>query len=86
MKDKKGCPTCNGVDPKSCLRCKGKTRLSDWEKLYTSADLEAAKAEARKDMAIKIKAYACNGFSLAGKMYIQIDEAVIDAIAEGREP
>lgn len=27
---KRGCPTCDGVDPKSCLRCKGKTRMCDW--------------------------------------------------------
>ena len=27
---KKGCPTCNGVDPKSCMRCYGKTKLCDW--------------------------------------------------------
>lgn len=27
---KRGCPTCDGVDPKSCLRCRGKTRLCDW--------------------------------------------------------
>lgn len=26
----RGCPTCDGVDPKSCLRCHGKTRLFDW--------------------------------------------------------
>jgi hypothetical protein len=28
---KRGCPTCAGVDPKSCMRCYGKTKLSDWE-------------------------------------------------------
>lgn len=27
---KRGCPTCDGVDPKSCLRCMGKTRMCDW--------------------------------------------------------
>jgi hypothetical protein len=27
---KKGCPTCNGNDPKSCMRCRGKTRMCDW--------------------------------------------------------
>ena len=27
---KRGCPTCNGADPKSCLRCYGKTRMCDW--------------------------------------------------------
>jgi len=31
---KRGCPTCNGVDPKSCMRCLGKTRLCDW--FYTT--------------------------------------------------
>lgn len=28
--NKRGCPTCNGVEPKSCLRCRGEARLSDW--------------------------------------------------------
>ena len=27
---KRGCPTCAGVDPKSCMRCYGKTLLRDW--------------------------------------------------------
>ena len=27
---KRGCPTCSGVDPKSCMRCYGKTRMCDW--------------------------------------------------------
>lgn len=27
---KRGCPTCDGVDPQSCMRCYGKTRLCDW--------------------------------------------------------
>lgn len=26
----KGCPTCAGNDPKSCMRCHGKTRLREW--------------------------------------------------------
>lgn len=25
-----GCPVCDGVDPKTCMRCGGKTRLCDW--------------------------------------------------------
>jgi len=29
-KRKKGCPTCDGVDAKSCMRCRGKTRMCDW--------------------------------------------------------
>ena len=28
--EKRGCPTCDGVDPKSCMRCYGKTRFCDW--------------------------------------------------------
>lgn len=28
--NKRGCPTCDGIDPKTCMRCLGKTRLSDW--------------------------------------------------------
>lgn len=27
---KRGCPTCEGVDARSCLRCRGKTRMCDW--------------------------------------------------------
>lgn len=27
---KKGCPTCDGIDAKSCMRCRGKTRMCDW--------------------------------------------------------
>lgn len=27
---KRGCPTCNGVDPKTCCRCQGKTILAYW--------------------------------------------------------
>jgi len=27
---RKGCPTCDGVDPKSCMRCYGHTRMCDW--------------------------------------------------------
>lgn len=29
-KRRKGCPTCGGVDPKTCMRCFGKTRMYDW--------------------------------------------------------
>ena len=27
---KRGCPVCDGVDPKSCMRCYGKTWLRNW--------------------------------------------------------
>ncbi len=27
---KRGCPCCDGVHPKSCMRCKGKTKMCDW--------------------------------------------------------
>jgi len=27
---KRGCPTCDGIDPKTCMRCSGKTRMCDW--------------------------------------------------------
>lgn len=30
LSQRKGCPTCEGVDPKSCLRCKGKTLMLEW--------------------------------------------------------
>lgn len=30
LSKKRGCPTCAGVDPKSCVRCFGKTRMCDW--------------------------------------------------------
>lgn len=32
---KRGCPTCDGVDSKSCVRCHGKSRLCDWWKTDT---------------------------------------------------
>ena len=27
---KRGCPTCGGIDPRSCVRCQGKTIMMDW--------------------------------------------------------
>lgn len=27
---KRGCPVCEGVDPKSCMRCRGNTFLYEW--------------------------------------------------------
>lgn len=39
---KRGCPTCDGIDPKSCMRCLGKTRLCDW--IYTKIGLEYYKS------------------------------------------
>lgn len=27
---KDGCPTCNGVDAKSCARCHGRTTMCNW--------------------------------------------------------
>jgi hypothetical protein len=27
---KRGCPTCNGVDAKSCMRCRGETFMCLW--------------------------------------------------------
>jgi len=27
---KRGCPTCDGVDAKTCMRCQGKARMCDW--------------------------------------------------------
>ena len=29
---KAGCPTCNGNNPKSCMRCLGGSRLCDWKR------------------------------------------------------
>lgn len=34
-KTKRGCPTCDGVDAKSCMRCYGKTRMCDWFNTYS---------------------------------------------------
>lgn len=39
-KNKRGCPVCQGVDPKSCMRCRGKTRLSDWYNQEQKIDAE----------------------------------------------
>ena len=36
---KRGCPTCEGLHPKSCLRCGGHTRLSDWYQTDTGAGI-----------------------------------------------
>jgi len=27
---KRGCPTCGGLDARSCMRCWGRTWLTDW--------------------------------------------------------
>ena len=27
---RRGCPTCEGVDARSCMRCHGKTDMRDW--------------------------------------------------------
>lgn len=35
--NKRGCPTCGGIDPKTCLRCRGKTRLKDWAPIVNAA-------------------------------------------------
>lgn len=35
---KRGCPCCDGIDPKSCMRCLGKTRLCDW--VYTETGFD----------------------------------------------
>lgn len=35
---KRGCPTCAGIDPKSCMRCRGRLRLCDW--FYTDNGLQ----------------------------------------------
>lgn len=45
---KRGCPTCEGVDARSCLRCRGKTRMCDWYNTdtgwahYAVRDMEAS--------------------------------------------
>lgn len=45
---KRGCPTCEGVDARSCLRCRGKTRMCDWYNTdtgwahYAARDMEAS--------------------------------------------
>ena len=41
MGNKRGCPTCAGIDPKSCLRCAGKTKLSDWQATDNTAVIQA---------------------------------------------
>ena len=28
--DKRGCPTCNGIAAKSCMRCHGQTKMNEW--------------------------------------------------------
>ena len=31
-KKHKGCPVCNGIDSKSCVRCRGQSLMCDWFK------------------------------------------------------
>lgn len=44
-KRKKGCPTCGGIDPKTCMRCYGKTRMYDWVKDGESYDYAPGNAQ-----------------------------------------
>ena len=32
---KRGCPTCAGINARSCMRCNGMTRLSEWYETET---------------------------------------------------
>jgi len=52
-KKKRGCPTCDGVDAKSCMRCRGKTRMCDWH--YTKngwSHISELDIEERKELGI----------------------------------
>ena len=51
---KRGCPTCGGIDAKSCMRCKGKTRLCDWRYTKTGwAHTSELTKEELEDLEIK---------------------------------
>jgi len=53
-KRKKGCPICNGIDSKFCMRCYGNTRMCDWYQTQTGWRYQPVKADVRnpccKDM------------------------------------
>ena len=38
---KRGCPTCAGIDPQTCLRCNGKAYLWQWELAAVTAERNA---------------------------------------------
>ena len=42
---KRGCPTCGGIDPRSCLRCFGKTSLAAWYSIDAAAAIRALKQQ-----------------------------------------
>lgn len=52
--NRRGCPTCNGIDPKSCLRCRGRTRMCDWYETergwgYVAATVRPSKIDPAPD-------------------------------------
>jgi len=48
---KRGCPTCNGMDPKSCMRCYGKTLICEWYKDDVGHIAIIKESEAKKQKA-----------------------------------
>lgn len=50
---KRGCPTCEGIYPKSCLRCKGDMRLCDW---YMTEHGTVHRPTKMRDLLIRLKA------------------------------
>ena len=46
---KKGCPTCDGVDPISCSRCQARSRLRDWVMTDTGWTLDKYAKNAAAD-------------------------------------
>ena len=57
----RGCPVCDGVDPKTCMRCEGKTRLCDWFRTQMGwthiSEIEPTRREAK----IELRKEADNG-------------------------
>ena len=52
-KRKKGCPTCGGIESKSCMRCFGETRMYDWVECGASYDYAPAKSALATEQAGK---------------------------------
>ena len=57
-KKKSGCPTCGGVDAKSCMRCNGKTRMCDWfDTCYGWTHYTELTVPERRDADAKLQVY-----------------------------
>lgn len=56
-----GCPTCNGVDPKSCLRCRGQWPRWFWHREEAANALEVTEQNAARYRWLR-KSWAYSGY------------------------